>query len=248
MFSLRRFATILFAFRWVLCANHMEPVKGFLGRYLRRKLLEHELREYGGTRNAEMAAVVEWLPRIWLHLNKFLETHSSSDVTIGKTVESNEHDTVCIFSEIVFLYQLQILDHIRLLGPRLFLSCPMEVTGSQVWFTDLWNYSVIPYLVEAVREGLTLYGRRVSGNGNGDSSWEDPAQFITSSYPWISTHAVHGGSDALLRLRPEDVGYDVVTSGHASGVGASSVKSLGSTHSDTEGDPLVSVTFYPWPT
>ncbi|KAK1119528.1 hypothetical protein K0M31_013351 [Melipona bicolor] len=195
-------------FRWVLCANHMEPVKGFLGRYLRRKLLEHELRECGGIRNAEMAAVVEWLPRVWLHLNKFLETHSSSDVTIG---------------------------------PRLFLSCPMEVTGSQVWFTDLWNYSVVPYLVEAVREGLTLYGRRVSGNGNGDSSWEDPAQFITSSYPWISTHAVHGGSDALLRLRPEDVGYDVVTSGHATGVGASSVKSLGSTHSDTEGDPLLNM-------
>ncbi|KAK9307737.1 hypothetical protein QLX08_001985 [Tetragonisca angustula] len=195
-------------FRWVLCANHMEPVKGFLGRYLRRKLLEHELRECAGTRNAEMAAVVEWLPRVWLHLNKFLETHSSSDVTIG---------------------------------PRLFLSCPMEVTGSQVWFTDLWNYSVVPYLVEAVREGLTLYGRRVSGNGNGDSSWEDPAQFITSSYPWISTHAVHGGSDALLRLRPEDVGYDVVTSGHATGVGASSVKSLGSTHSDTEGDPLLNM-------
>ncbi|CAL7947147.1 unnamed protein product [Xylocopa violacea] len=195
-------------FRWVLCANHMEPVKGFLGRYLRRKLLEHELRECGGTRNAEMAAVVEWLPRVWLHLNKFLETHSSSDVTIG---------------------------------PRLFLSCPMEVTGSQVWFTDLWNYSVVPYLVEAVREGLTLYGRRVSGNGNGDTSWEDPTQFITSSYPWISTHAVHGGSDALLRLRPEDVGYDLVASGHASGVGASSVNSLGSTHSDTEGDPLLNM-------
>ncbi|KAG5326231.1 SICK protein, partial [Pseudoatta argentina] len=195
-------------FRWVLCANHMEPVKGFLGRYLRRKLLEHELRECAGTRNAEMAAVVEWLPRVWLHLNKFLETHSSSDVTIG---------------------------------PRLFLSCPMEVAGSQVWFTDLWNYSVIPYLVEAVREGLTLYGRRVSGNGNGESTWEDPAQFITSSYPWLSTHAVHGGSDALLRLRPEDVGYDVVSSGHTSGVGASSVKSLGSTHSDTEGDPLLNM-------
>lgn len=66
----------------------MEPVKGFLGRYLRRKLLEHELRECGGARNAEMAAVVEWLPRVWLHLNKFLETHSSSDVTIGKRIDS----------------------------------------------------------------------------------------------------------------------------------------------------------------
>lgn len=66
----------------------MEPVKGFLGRYLRRKLLEHELRECGGTRNAEMAAVVEWLPRVWLHLNKFLETHSSSDVTIGRIINN----------------------------------------------------------------------------------------------------------------------------------------------------------------
>ena len=35
---------------------------------------------------------------------------------------------------------------------------------SQVWFTDLWNYSIVPYLVEAVREGLQLYGKR--------SSWE----------------------------------------------------------------------------
>ena len=30
-------------FRWVLCANHMEPVKGFLGRFLRRKLVEEEV-------------------------------------------------------------------------------------------------------------------------------------------------------------------------------------------------------------
>ncbi|XP_046739930.1 protein sickie isoform X1 [Diprion similis] len=194
-------------FRWVLCANHMEPVKGFLGRYLRRRLLEHELRESGGTRNAKMAAVVEWIPRVWLHVNKFLETHSSSDVTIG---------------------------------PRLFLSCPMEVAGSQVWFTGVWNYSVLPYLVDAVREGLTLYGRRISGNGNGDSPWEDPTHFITSSYPWVAPHAVHGGSDALHRMRPEDVGYDV-SSAHNSGVGASSVKSLGSTHSDTEGDPLLNM-------
>lgn len=41
-------------------------------------------------------------------------------------------------------------------GPRLFLSCPMDVEGSQVWFTDLWNYSIIPYMLEAVREGLQV--------------------------------------------------------------------------------------------
>lgn len=41
-------------------------------------------------------------------------------------------------------------------GPRLFLSCPMDIAGSQVWFTDLWNYSVVPYIIEAVRDGLQV--------------------------------------------------------------------------------------------
>lgn len=42
-------------------------------------------------------------------------------------------------------------------GPRLFLPCPMDVDGSRVWFTDLWNYSLVPYLLEAVREGLQVF-------------------------------------------------------------------------------------------
>jgi len=37
-------------------------------------------------------------------------------------------------------------------GPRLFLSCPMNVVASQTWFTDLWNYSIIPYMIEALRD------------------------------------------------------------------------------------------------
>lgn len=60
----------------------MEPVKGFLGRYLRKKLVEHEAKV--GSRNADLNKVIDWMPRVWQHLNKFLETHSSSDVTIGK--------------------------------------------------------------------------------------------------------------------------------------------------------------------
>ncbi|XP_063244116.1 protein sickie isoform X2 [Bacillus rossius redtenbacheri] len=181
-------------FRWVLCANHMEPVKGFLGRYLRRRLLESEVQH--GSRSLDMARILDWIPRCWQHLNKFLETHSSSDVTIG---------------------------------PRLFLSCPNDPDGSQVWFTDLWNYSVVPYLMEAVREGLQLYGRR--------AQWEDPTQFIYQTYPWTND-AVHGGKEALLRLRPEDVGYDVQQCG---GVGGSSTKTMSSTQSDTDGDPLLNM-------
>uniref|UniRef100_A0A3Q2Q1J6 Neuron navigator 3 n=1 Tax=Fundulus heteroclitus TaxID=8078 RepID=A0A3Q2Q1J6_FUNHE len=151
-------------FRWILCANHTEPVKGFLGRYLRRKLIEVEIGSR--TRSAELVKIIDWVPRVWHHLNRFLETHSSSDVTIG---------------------------------PRLFLSCPMDVEGSRVWFTDLWNYSIVPYMLEAVREGLQLYGRR--------AAWEDPAAWVMDTYPWSSTPPP-GDWPPLLQLRPEDVGFD----------------------------------------
>ncbi|XP_061670901.1 neuron navigator 2 isoform X2 [Syngnathoides biaculeatus] len=151
-------------FKWVLCTNHTEPVKGFLGRFLRRKLIEMEIGSR--TRNMELVKIIDWIPRVWHHLNRFLETHSSSDVTIG---------------------------------PRLFLSCPIDVEGSRVWFTDLWNYSIIPYMLEAVREGLQLYGRR--------AAWEDPATWVIDTYPWSATPTA-ADWPPLLQLRPEDVGFD----------------------------------------
>ncbi|XP_069821197.1 neuron navigator 2 isoform X5 [Dendropsophus ebraccatus] len=178
-------------FRWVLCANHTEPVKGFLGRYLRRKLIETEMSNR--TRNVELGKIIDWIPKVWQHLNRFLETHSSSDVTIG---------------------------------PRLFLSCPMDVDGSRVWFTDLWNYSIIPYLLEAVREGLQLYGRR--------APWEDPAKWVMESYPWSAIPLQHEWPP-LLQLRPEDVGFD----GYS--VPREGASSKQASSGDGDGDPLVNM-------
>uniref|UniRef100_W5L0I1 Neuron navigator 2 n=1 Tax=Astyanax mexicanus TaxID=7994 RepID=W5L0I1_ASTMX len=178
-------------FRWVLCANHTEPVSGFLGRFLRRKLLETEISSR--VRNAELVKIIEWIPCVWQHLNRFLETHSSSDVTIG---------------------------------PRLFLSCPMDVEGSQVWFTDLWNYSIIPYLLEAVREGLQLYGRK--------ASWEDPARWVTDSYPWASSPQQHQWPP-LLQLRPEDVGFDGYALARENSPGKQAAQD------GSEGDPLMNM-------
>ncbi|XP_060033018.1 neuron navigator 2 isoform X11 [Erinaceus europaeus] len=178
-------------FRWVLCANHTEPVKGFLGRFLRRKLMETEIS--GRIRNVELVKIIDWIPKVWHHLNRFLEAHSSSDVTIG---------------------------------PRLFLSCPIDVDGSRVWFTDLWNYSIIPYLLEAVREGLQLYGRR--------APWEDPAKWVMDTYPWAATPQQHEWPP-LLQLRPEDVGFD----GYSMPREGSTSKQM--PPSDAEGDPLMNM-------
>ncbi|XP_028809842.1 neuron navigator 3 isoform X3 [Denticeps clupeoides] len=178
-------------FRWVLCANHTEPVKGFLGRYLRRKLIEVEIDK--NMRSNDLIKIIDWIPKTWQHINNFLEAHSSSDVTIG---------------------------------PRLFLSCPMDADGSRVWFTDLWNYSLVPYLLEAVREGLQLYGKR--------AAWEDPCKWVMDTYPWSSA-SLQQDCQSLLQLRPEDVGYDGYS---ASKEGASSKQV---SQSDTEGDPLMSM-------
>ncbi|XP_050605247.1 neuron navigator 3 isoform X8 [Macaca thibetana thibetana] len=178
-------------FRWVLCANHTEPVKGFLGRYLRRKLIEIEIER--NIRNNDLVKIIDWIPKTWHHLNSFLETHSSSDVTIG---------------------------------PRLFLPCPMDVEGSRVWFMDLWNYSLVPYILEAVREGLQMYGKR--------TPWEDPSKWVLDTYPWSSA-SLPQESPALLQLRPEDVGYEGCTSTKE----ATTSKHIPQT--DTEGDPLMNM-------
>uniref|UniRef100_A0A803SLE6 Neuron navigator 3 n=1 Tax=Anolis carolinensis TaxID=28377 RepID=A0A803SLE6_ANOCA len=176
-------------FRWVLCANHMEPVKGFLSRYLRRKLIETEIER--NFRNNDLIKIIDWIPKTWHHLNSFLETHSSSDVTIG---------------------------------PRLFLPCPIDVDGSRVWFTDLWNYSLVPYIMEAVREGLQMYGKR--------APWEDPSKWIAETCPWSSLQ--HDWS-SLLQLRPEDVGYE----GYTSAKEGTTSKHIPQTES--EGDPLMNM-------
>lgn len=116
-------------------------------------------------RSLELVRIVDWVPRVWHHLNRFLETHSSSDVTIGK-VGGGARLEVCSPAT----GRLSALACLCLPGPRLFLSCPMDVEGSRVWFTDLWNYSIIPYMLEAVREGLQVerklrWGGRAPGGG-----------------------------------------------------------------------------------
>ncbi|XP_076330999.1 uncharacterized protein LOC143236592 isoform X2 [Tachypleus tridentatus] len=177
-------------FRWVLYANHIEPVNGFLGRFLRRQQVQVEVKS--GVQNPELNKILDWIPTVWNHLNKFLETHSSSDVTIG---------------------------------PRLFLSCPLDVSSSQVWFTDLWNYSIIPYLMEAVREGLQLYSRR--------TPWKDPTEWVKKSYPWSAVDGPH--CSQLVNLHPEDVCYE----GHLK----SNIrpKSVPTSQNEVEPDPLLNM-------
>ena len=67
--------------RWILLANHTEPVQGLLRRFLRRRLIQSELESR--SRDRELERIIEWIPRCWQHLNSFLEAHNSADVTVG---------------------------------------------------------------------------------------------------------------------------------------------------------------------
>ncbi|ESO12616.1 hypothetical protein HELRODRAFT_62952, partial [Helobdella robusta] len=154
-------------FRWVLYSNHIKPVHGFLGRFLRRHLVEREVLEIDD--EEELKKMIDWIPQVWQHVNRLLEMHNSSEVT---------------------------------LGPQLYLSCPMASQLIKLWFTDLWNYSIFPYIVEAIKEGIQTYGCR--------AVWEDPTDWIVRTCPWSSE-----ASTQFLHLRPEDVGYDMTQQQHS---------------------------------
>jgi len=73
--------------------NHHEPVHGFLGRHLRRRLIAHSHLNStttngaagGGPTSSDLTRVVDWLPRVWQKVNKFLQLISPPqfDITIG---------------------------------------------------------------------------------------------------------------------------------------------------------------------
>ncbi|XP_044144140.1 neuron navigator 1 isoform X3 [Bufo gargarizans] len=129
------------SFRMLTFSNNVEPANGFLGRYLRRKLLESE--GSIGTGHGELLKVLDWVPRLWYHLHTFLEKHSTPDF---------------------------------LIGPCFFLSCPIGIEDFRVWFIDLWNNSIIPYLSEGAKDGLKVHGQR--------AAWEDPVEWVRGTLPW----------------------------------------------------------------
>jgi hypothetical protein len=127
-------------FKWVLCLNHTEPVKSFLNRHLQRRLIDNENR---GQISVEMEGLINWIPKLWSHVNKYIELYNSPDMT---------------------------------LGPKLFLTFPMEMRQAQNWFIHLWNELLVPLLIDIIKEGVHVYGQKVK--------WEDPKNWLKKTLPW----------------------------------------------------------------
>ncbi|KAK4308203.1 hypothetical protein Pmani_020091 [Petrolisthes manimaculis] len=69
-------------FRWTTLSTQQEPVRGLLGRVLRRKVAAAEVA--ANTRLPDAHHLAEWLTRLWMHLNTLLSGHcGSNDVGVG---------------------------------------------------------------------------------------------------------------------------------------------------------------------
>ena len=88
------------------------------------------------------------------------------------------------------------------------LSCPTDPNTARTWFLSLWNLTIAPHILDSVREGLQLYGRRarwvlfnkknyyslrfclkISQTQNQRNqqlhfSWEDPVDWLLETWPW----------------------------------------------------------------
>ncbi|KAJ8002742.1 hypothetical protein DPEC_G00162100 [Dallia pectoralis] len=137
-------------FRWVTLRWDSEPLHGLLGRHLRRKL--HNTQSDGLGQSPEGQSPEGQSPE-------------------GQTPEGQLERTVCWVSGV--WQQLnaclsRLGTHEALLGPQLFLSCPVGPHNTQAvvqWLARLWNMVVVPRVEEAIVARVTAKrssGQRVS--------------------------------------------------------------------------------------
>jgi len=69
--------------------------------------------------------------------------------------------------------------------------------------------------------------------------WEDPSDWVIKTYPWTSQGSDTSESPPLLRLRPEDVGYDVQAAAAAAATGSKTAPTSLQSDTETTTDPLV---------
>jgi neuron navigator 3 len=75
-------------FNCLMYTNHKEPVKSFLSKFLKRKLIKTESeeafkREVVDSSNPDMIKIIDWIVSLWNYVNNFLEMNHSSEATLG---------------------------------------------------------------------------------------------------------------------------------------------------------------------
>lgn len=118
------------------------------------------------------------------------------------------------------------------IGPRMFSSCPMDAASARVWFTDLWNFSVVPYVISAIK--------RSPNRKNSALHWTDPTEWVLETMPW------RDNAPNLLHIRSEDVGPSPTESDYSGSLvmsqsSAVTSQSSNATSQSSSSDPLLNM-------
>lgn len=152
-------------FKWVLCVNHTEPVKNYLTRFLERRLIDQETRQNNQNKSNELEQMIDWIPKLWLNVNKYIEMYNSIDLCIG---------------------------------PKVFSTIPIDFKQALEWFIDIWNQTIVPFMIDAIKEGLEVYGTKIS--------WEDPKIWLSHTLPWLMYD--NTVLNRLYSIEAHHVGYE----------------------------------------
>ncbi|RWS24362.1 hypothetical protein B4U80_01071 [Leptotrombidium deliense] len=124
------------------------------------------------SRTSEVSKIVDWIPKVWKRLNDCFQRIKSSVHTVQ--------------------YSLSI---------EPFLSCPFHVKETQKWFDDLWNFIIIPWFKEVLK--------------NCDrTEFESTYRWVIQSYPWSDTKRIVSlkfDDSQITNLRSKDL-QDSLTS------------------------------------
>ncbi|CAF0722042.1 unnamed protein product [Brachionus calyciflorus] len=69
-------------FKWVLFVNHTEPVKNYLTRTLERRLVD-QMTKLNNQNFGQLEVLIDWIPKLWTHVNMYIESYNSVDLCIG---------------------------------------------------------------------------------------------------------------------------------------------------------------------
>ncbi|KAL3077216.1 hypothetical protein niasHS_013205 [Heterodera schachtii] len=160
-------------FRLFALSYKMDAVSGYLGRYLRRRLAEHELSSSVPplcppppcpSPADPVESVLHFLGRSLRAINEFIERAATGGPDLT-------------------------------LGPRILLQCPLNSDEAQLWFVQLWNDKLVPYMRKVLAESKSLSVPSLEvGEGKACHLAKDPTDEIGTFWPWTS------GKGQLLKI------------------------------------------------
>ncbi|VDN20513.1 unnamed protein product [Gongylonema pulchrum] len=175
----RNMAQVQHNFRMFQMPNNVDAIRGYMGRFLRRRILEREMS--GEERSApEIYRIVEFLPRVLSSVNSFIEKANSLDVTIGPrlflqcplSVAQSREWFIKLWNQMIVPYMIKVAkEGVKVLGRCGSFEDPTDFVCEQ-W---PWLEGVA---AEKVLQRLSPIRETISGQPNGNSAQFDPLEAL----------------------------------------------------------------------